>query len=94
MIAFIQWGVTPLVDNRPDNDYFYKISVYTGLRQNAGTKSKVCFILSGDHGDTGVRVMDDGRGKVRTTVIPDSVIQGKNNKHTLCYLLSLLPPSF
>ena len=66
MIAFIQWGVTPLVDNRPDNNYFFKISVYTGLRQNAGTKSKVCFILSGDHGDTGVRVMDDGRGKVRT----------------------------
>ena len=59
-----QWCVTPLVDNPLNCPHLYKVSVYTGLRQGAGTHSKVCFIVSGDKGDTGVRVLDDGRGKV------------------------------
>lgn len=64
MPVVFQWGVTALVDNLPDCALFYKISVYTGLRQRAGTESKVCFILAGEKGDTGVRVLDDGHGKV------------------------------
>ena len=62
-----QWSVAPLVDNVDSHLGTYKVSVYTGMRQSAGTRSRVCFILTGDYGDTGVRVMDDGRAKVRTT---------------------------
>ena len=50
-----------MVDNHPENGYYYKVTVYTGLRRNAGTKSNVCFILSGDFGDTGVRILSDGK---------------------------------
>ena len=54
----------PLVDNRENQCVAYKVSVYTGMRYGAGTWSQVCFTLTGDLGDTGVRVLDDGQGKV------------------------------
>ena len=54
-----------MVDNKSHYNLAYKISVYTGMRQNAGTRSRVCFVLTGDNGDTGVRILDDGREKVR-----------------------------
>ena len=59
-----QWSVSELVDNK-SGEGMYKISVYTGMRQNAGTQSRVCFILTGDFGDTGVRILDDGNMKVQ-----------------------------
>ncbi|ELU11187.1 hypothetical protein CAPTEDRAFT_119210, partial [Capitella teleta] len=58
-----RWSVAPLVDNKPYATSAYKISVFTGFRHCAGTQSRVCFILTGDYGDTGVRILDDGRGK-------------------------------
>lgn len=56
--------MSPLLDNRIEYTYFYKVSVYTGLRQGASTQSRICFIVSGDIGDTGLRVIDDGRKRV------------------------------
>ena len=54
-----------MVGNLPTQSYYYKISVFTGIRAGAGCKSRVCFILSGMHADTGLRVLDDGSGRVR-----------------------------
>ena len=48
-------GVIPLPDNHPADQYFYQILVFTGHRKDAGTKSRVHFILSGDTDDTSVR---------------------------------------
>jgi polycystin 1L2 len=52
-------GVTPLPDNHQSDQYFYQIIVFTGHRKDAGTKSKVHFIISGDDADTQVRTFDD-----------------------------------
>jgi len=54
-------GVTPLVDNQNSDRYWYQILVFTGHRKDAGTKSKVHFILAGDHGETRVRTLSDSR---------------------------------
>ena len=48
-------GVIPLPNNHRSDQYYYQIIVFTGHRQEAGTKSKVHFILSGDNDDTPVR---------------------------------------
>jgi hypothetical protein len=48
-------SVIPLLDNHPSDQYFYQIIVFTGLRKDAGTKSKVHFILSGEKDTTQVR---------------------------------------
>ncbi|KAK3090847.1 hypothetical protein FSP39_015186 [Pinctada imbricata] len=56
----LKWGATPLEDNLPSDNYHYQITVNTGSKKKAGTKSKVSFILSGEHCDTGVRRMYDG----------------------------------
>ncbi|CAF0742236.1 unnamed protein product [Didymodactylos carnosus] len=52
-------GVTPLPDNLTADIYYYQIIVFTGLRKDAGTKSKVHFIISGDDDETGVRTLED-----------------------------------
>ena len=52
--------MTRLLDNEPADDYYYLITVYTALRGNAETKSKVGFVLAGDKGDTGMRGLYDG----------------------------------
>ena len=75
MCLTFQWGVTPLVDNHPSQKVYYKISVFTGIRQSSGTRSRISFILSGDHGDTGVRVLDDGRGKVNNQIYHNKIMQ-------------------
>ena len=59
-----QWGATPLEDNLPTDNYHYQVSVYTGLKKDAGTKSNVSFIISGEVHDTGVRRMFDGKRQV------------------------------
>lgn len=68
VFIYFQWGVTSLIDNKTHHKVFYKISVFTGMRQGAGTKSKICFILSGEGGDTGIRIAEDGSGKVITRI--------------------------
>ncbi|CAF3596750.1 unnamed protein product [Rotaria sp. Silwood1] len=57
-------GVTPLSDNDSNNQYFYQILVFTGNRKNAGTKSKVQFILVGDNDETSVRTFVDPHRKI------------------------------
>jgi hypothetical protein len=52
-------GVTPLPDNHKSDEYFYQIIVFTGQRTNAGTKSNVHFVLSGDDDETQVRTFAD-----------------------------------
>ncbi|CAC5409625.1 PKD1L2 [Mytilus coruscus] len=51
---------TFLCDNQQSDEYFYMIAVHTGLRPGSGTKSNVCFILSGDTDDSGIRLLSDG----------------------------------
>jgi hypothetical protein len=52
-------GVTPLPDNHESDHYYYQILVFTGRRKDAGTKSKVHFILSGDNDETHIRTFAD-----------------------------------
>ncbi|XP_053382148.1 uncharacterized protein LOC123562231 [Mercenaria mercenaria] len=59
----VKWGATPLEDNLPTDNYHYQISVYTGIKKGAGTKSNISFIISGEERDTGVRRMFDGKRK-------------------------------
>ena len=59
-----QWIPYFLCDNKGGDDYFYMVSVHTGLRPSSGTKSSVCFIVAGDACDTGARILSDGTTKV------------------------------
>ena len=52
--------MSPLSDNIADEDYLYQITVVTGIRSKADTKSNIQFILSGENEDTGVRKLSDG----------------------------------
>ncbi|KFM68414.1 Polycystic kidney disease protein 1-like 2, partial [Stegodyphus mimosarum] len=45
-------GATPLPDNEPGDKYIYEMLVFTGHQRNAGTKSNVFFILSGEEDET------------------------------------------
>ncbi|XP_052217967.1 polycystic kidney disease protein 1-like 2 [Dreissena polymorpha] len=56
----LKWGVTPLADNFSLDDYFYVIKVITGIRPGAGTRSRVCFVISSAVMDTQVRELSDG----------------------------------
>ncbi len=47
--------VPVLLDNNPEEAYFYEIVVETGPLTSHATTSKIYFILDGDHGDTGER---------------------------------------
>ncbi|XP_076441454.1 uncharacterized protein LOC143280592 [Babylonia areolata] len=57
-------GLAPLVDNDPSDRYYYEIYVQTSIRANAGTDSKVFFILSGEDRDTSVREFSDSRRQI------------------------------
>lgn len=48
------------MDSEARDKYFYLITVHTGFRRGSGTKSNVCFVLSGEENDTGVRLLTDG----------------------------------
>ena len=43
----IQVGIYPLVGNRPSDKFVYKITVNTGGRKDAGTKSNIYFNITG-----------------------------------------------
>ncbi|UJR08126.1 hypothetical protein I4U23_012402 [Adineta vaga] len=57
-------GVTPLPDNHISDQYYYQIIVLTGQRSNAGTESKVYFVLSGNANQTNVRTFSDPHRKI------------------------------
>ncbi|CAH1794853.1 unnamed protein product [Owenia fusiformis] len=54
-----KWGVSPLADNIVSDTYLYQMTVYTGMRSGAGTKSNISFVLSGDKTDSGIRELSD-----------------------------------
>ncbi|XP_065656816.1 uncharacterized protein LOC101238762 isoform X3 [Hydra vulgaris] len=54
-------GVCPLVDNCDTGCYLYQITVVTGSRKNAGTKSNIFFTIAGELGDSGVRRLKDSK---------------------------------
>ena len=56
-------------DNLPSDKYHYQMTVYTGTKKQAGTTSKISFILSGDECDTGVRRLFDGKRKVNISIL-------------------------
>ncbi|CAF2051343.1 unnamed protein product [Rotaria magnacalcarata] len=53
--------VVPLRDNSRNDKYLYQLVVFTGMRANAGTKSKVQFILSGSEEETYARKLTADR---------------------------------
>ena len=57
-------GVTSLSDNCQEDQYCYQILVFTGHRKDAGTKSKVHFIICGDKDETQVRIFSDSKRKI------------------------------
>ena len=61
VVFLSQWMVGYLKDNLVDDSYFYLLTVHTGMRKGAGTLSNVKFILTGANGDTGVRILSDGK---------------------------------
>ncbi|CAF1131898.1 unnamed protein product [Adineta steineri] len=61
---FEKLGVTPLADNNKSDHYYYQILVFTGQRTNAGTDSKVYFVLSGENDQTQVRLFSDPHRKI------------------------------
>ncbi|CAL1292788.1 unnamed protein product [Larinioides sclopetarius] len=54
-------GATPLPDNEPGDKYIYEVLVFTGHQRNAGTKSNVFFIASGEEDETEVRHLADDK---------------------------------
>ncbi|XP_071131781.1 polycystin-1-like protein 2 [Mytilus edulis] len=58
-----KWAISYLVDNAPTDEYLYMVTVYTGLNRNAGTKSNVRFVISGEKKTTEVKYLDDGQNK-------------------------------
>ncbi|CAF1071686.1 unnamed protein product [Adineta steineri] len=52
-------GITPLSDNHKTDQYYYEIIIFTGHRIDAGTQSKVYFILAGNDNETSVRRLID-----------------------------------
>ncbi|XP_062590863.1 uncharacterized protein LOC134252407 [Saccostrea cucullata] len=55
-----KWTVNFLADSDASDKYFYLISVHTGMRRGAGTKSNVSFVLMGEELNTEVRQLTDG----------------------------------
>ncbi|CAF3678781.1 unnamed protein product [Rotaria sordida] len=53
--------VIPLSDNNRHDKYLYQLVVFTGMRANAGTKSKVHFLLSGNQDETDIRKLTANR---------------------------------
>lgn len=51
-----------MADNVVSDKFFYQLTVCTGMRRGAGTKSKISFVLAGETYDTGVRELVDEKG--------------------------------
>lgn len=69
LCIYFQWSYALLLENDIADKYFYLIRVHTGIRRGSGTKSNVGFVLVGENGDTGIRIMDDVTHMVRNTTI-------------------------
>ncbi|KAG1670785.1 Location of vulva defective 1 [Nymphon striatum] len=60
-------GSIPLPDNRFQDIFIYEVMVITGSRKEAGTDSKVKFILAGDLHDSGERTFGETNRKIFRT---------------------------
>ncbi len=60
----IKWGVTPLPDNLPTDNFYYVLQVQTGFGKECGTTSKIGLVLAGEKADSGVRRLSDEKRKV------------------------------
>jgi len=56
-------GVISLNDNYKEDKYCYEIIVLTGHRKDAGTKSKVQFVICGDMDETKVRTFSSSSNR-------------------------------
>jgi polycystin 1L2 len=56
-------GVTPLIDNKTDEHYYYEIVVFTGTRPQSSTTSNVFIVITGDKDETEARVLKDTQRK-------------------------------
>ncbi|XP_062613252.1 location of vulva defective 1-like [Saccostrea cucullata] len=74
-----KWGVTFLSDHSAEHVYFYMISVFTGVRRGAGTRSNVHFILTGDYGDSGIRALNDNNNDGFSTASVKMFLFGTND---------------
>lgn len=63
-LFLIKWGVTPLPDNLPSDNYYYALQIQTGFGKECGTTSKIGFVLSGEENDSGVRRLTDEKRRV------------------------------
>ncbi|XP_071965638.1 polycystin-1-like protein 2 [Antedon mediterranea] len=52
-------GITPMSDNDPRHTYKYEITIFTGVRRQSSTTANVSFILQGEKGETGIRIIKD-----------------------------------
>ncbi|XP_072167996.1 polycystin-1-like protein 2 [Diadema setosum] len=57
-------GVTPLADNKPGDRFHYEVTVFTGAKSGAGTTARVSIIITGDHMDSGVRLLHDPKRRL------------------------------
>ncbi|CAC5377683.1 PKD1L2 [Mytilus coruscus] len=79
----LNWSMRFLCDCDSEDQYFYMISVHTGLRPGSGTDSNVNFVLAGEGGDSGVRLLSDGvehgfsTASVRKFVMSTNVVLGE-----------------
>ncbi|XP_022092642.1 uncharacterized protein LOC110980349 [Acanthaster planci] len=60
----VKAGIAPLPDNDPHDRFLYEVTVYTGLKRNAGTTANVTLLMSGELGDSVPRVLHDPKRKV------------------------------
>lgn len=58
-----------LEDNHKHDKYFYELIVFTGNRKDAGTQSKVSFVLAGDNAETNERKLIPERETARRVKI-------------------------
>ena len=55
--------MTPLEDNVPEDRYLYEITFTTGPEKDAGTDSNIEFMLSGEYGESEVRILPPSGGQ-------------------------------
>ncbi len=62
-------------------DYLYRLTVYTGLKRNAGTKSKVYVNIEGIHGGLGIWKLDPTPHKVNKNPVIDLLFNSIKGNH-------------
>ncbi|XP_035828454.1 polycystic kidney disease protein 1-like 2 [Aplysia californica] len=81
-----RWQVGYLSDNLGMDNYYYLLTVHTGLSRGSGTSSRVSFVLTGVNGDTGVRLLTDGERHLSTGSVVTYVMATPYDLGELSYL--------